>query len=54
MLNAKLCYGHFLKFHWFNFLLRKIEHRIKLVIYARTLSHAVVSCFCLVSLYLVL
>ena len=39
---------------WFHFLLRKFEHRIKLVIYARTLSHAVVSCFCLVSLYLVL
>ena len=37
-----------------DFLLRKFEHRIKLVIYARTLSHAVVSCFCLVSLYLVL
>ena len=44
----------FLEIAKVDFLLRKFEHRIKLVIDAGTLSHAVVRCFCLVSLYLVL
>ena len=43
----------FLEIAKVDFLLRKSEHRIKIVIDAVTLSHAVVSCFCLVSLYLV-